>query len=116
MQAYPPEIERAMKKYYATLSEKDQRRYAAVEAMKLGLGGQSYIAKLLGCSEKTVRRGLDELEQLPEEPAFEPAIRQAGGGRKPYTQQHGDIDEQFLDVLKGHTAGDPMDEQVIWTI
>ena len=26
-----------------------------------------------------------------------------------------DIDEQFLDVLKGHTAGDPMDEKVVWT-
>jgi hypothetical protein len=115
MQTYPPEIERAMKKYYATLSEKDQRRYAAVEALKLGLGGQSYMAKVLGCSEKTVHRGLDELAQLPEEPEYEPAVRQAGGGRKRYTQQHGDIDEQFLEVLQGHTAGDPMDEQVIWT-
>jgi len=115
MQAYPPEIERAMKKYYATLSEKDQRRYAAVEALKLGLGGQSYVARVLGCSEKTVHRGLDELAQLPEAPAYEPAVRQAGGGRKPYMEQHGDIDAQFLEVLKGHTAGDPMDEQVIWT-
>jgi len=115
MQAYPPEIERVMKKYYATLSEKDQRRYAAVEAMKLGLGGQSYIAKVLGCSEKTVSRGVGELEQLPEEPEYEPAVRQAGGGRKCYTEQHVDIDEQFLDVLKGHTAGDPMDETVVWT-
>ena len=35
MQAYRPEIERVLKKYYATLSEKDQRRYAAVEALKL---------------------------------------------------------------------------------
>lgn len=43
MEPYQPEIERAMKKYYATLSEKDQRRYAAVEALKLGLGGKSYI-------------------------------------------------------------------------
>ena len=41
MQPYPLEIEQAMKKYYATLSEKDRRRYAAVEALKLGHGGQS---------------------------------------------------------------------------
>ena len=33
MAAYRPEIEQAMKKYYATLAEKDRRRYAAVEAM-----------------------------------------------------------------------------------
>ncbi len=115
MQTYLPEIERAMKKYYATLSEKDRRRYAAVEALKLGHGGQSYIAKVLGCSEKVVSRGLKELAQLPEEPEFELAIRKAGGGRKGYMIQHVDIDAQFLDVLKDHTAGDPMDEKVIWT-
>lgn len=115
MQAYRPDIEHVMKKYYATLSEKDQRRYAAIEALKLGLGGQSYIAKVLGCSEKTISRGLDELEHLPEEPEYEAAIRKPGGGRKRYDEHRLDIDEQFLDVLKGHTAGDPMDEKVIWT-
>lgn len=115
MQTYLPEIERVMKKYYVTLSEKDQRRYAAVEALKLGFGGQSYIAKVLGCSEKTVSHGLVELEQLPEEPEYEPAIRRAGGGRKGYATHHTNIDAQFLDVLKGHTAGDPMDAKVIWT-
>ena len=93
MPTYPPEIERAMKKYYATLSEKDRRRYVAVEALKLGFGGQSYIAKVLGCSEKTVSRGLDELAQLPEDPEYEPAIRQAGGGRKRYDERHENIDE-----------------------
>lgn len=66
--SYRPEIEQAMKKYYATLAEKDRRRYAAVEAMKLGTEGVQYIALLLGCSEKTVRRGIAELESLPEEP------------------------------------------------
>ena len=68
MQPYSPEIEQAMKKYYATLSEKDRRRYAAIEALKLGHGGQGYIAGLLGCSEKTVSRGLVELEEMPERP------------------------------------------------
>jgi transposase len=115
IQPYQPEIERAMKKYYATLSEKDQRRYAAVEAMKLGLGGKSYIARILGCSEKTVRHGLEELGQLPDEPEYIAAIRKSGGGRKRYDEQHPKIDEQFLSVLKEHTAGDPMDEKVVWT-
>jgi hypothetical protein len=41
MQPYPHEIEQAMKKYYATLSEKDRRRYAAVEALKLRHGAHS---------------------------------------------------------------------------
>lgn len=115
MQPYRPEIERAMKKYYATLSEKDQRRYAAVEALKLGSGGQIYIAGILGCSERTVHNGLVELAELPDEPEYDAAIRKSGGGRKRYDQHHLDIDAQFLNVLKEHTAGDPMDEKIVWT-
>lgn len=115
MEAYRPEIERAMKKCYAILSEKDQRLYAAVEALKLGVGGQSYIARILGCSEKKVHRGLAELAKLPKASKYDPAIRKSGGGRKRYEEQHPNIDIQFLDVLKSHTAGDPMDEKVIWT-
>jgi len=115
VQPYRIEVERAMKKYYATLSEKDQRRYAAVEAMKLGLGGKSYIARILGCSEKTVHNGLVELGHLPDEPEYDAAIRKPGGGRKRYDEHYPNIDEQFLSVLKEHTAGDPMDEKVVWT-
>ena len=104
MQPYSPEIEQAMKKYYATLSEKDRRRYAAIEALKLGHGGQSYIAELLGCSEKTVSRGLVELEGMPEQPEHEAAQRKAGGGRHRYNEKHPDIDAHFLDVLKEHPS------------
>jgi transposase len=86
-----------------------------VEALKLDLGGQSYIARILGCSEKSIYRGLKELAELPDEPKYDPAIRKPGGGRKGYSEQHPQIDAQFLDVLKNHTAGDPMDEKVIWT-
>lgn len=115
MQPYRPEIEQAMKKYFATLSEKDRRRYAAIEALKLGHGGQSYIAELLGCSEKTVNRGLVDLEELPEQPKYEPPLRKLGGGRNRYDESYPDIGAQFLAVLKEHTAGDPMNDRVIWT-
>jgi hypothetical protein len=46
MATYSPEVEQTMQKYYATLSEKDQRRYAAIEALKLPPAEHSYIAKL----------------------------------------------------------------------
>lgn len=114
-QFYDQATEQVMRKYYVTLSEKDRRRYAAVEAMKLGVGGQGYIAKVLGCDEKTIHAGRIELEQLPNEPEYDPAIRKAGGGRKGYEEHHPNIDEQFLEVLKEYTAGDPMDEKVVWT-
>ena len=66
---------------YQTLSEKDQRRYAAVEAKRLGHGGITYVAELLGCSTKTISRGIDELDQLPDDPAAG-RIRRPGAGRK----------------------------------
>ena len=45
----------------------DTRRYAAVEAVKLGHGGIEYVSRLLGCDPKTIRRGITELEseELP---------------------------------------------------
>ncbi len=46
MQTYPGEIEVQMQRYYESLSEKDRRRYAAIEAVKLGYGGQAYIRRL----------------------------------------------------------------------
>jgi hypothetical protein len=58
-----------MKKLYQTLSEKDKRRYAAGEALKLGSGGQSYIAQLLRCSRHTIAEGVKALEELPDNSA-----------------------------------------------
>lgn len=115
MLPYLAEIEQVMKKYYATLAEKERRRYAAVEAIKLGPEGIAYIAQLLGCSEKTVRRGIVEMENMAEEPPDEPGQRRPGGGRKGYEEKHPDIDTHFLAVVKDHTAGDPMNDQVVWT-
>jgi len=68
MQRYSTDIERAMRRFFDSLSEKDRRRYAGVEAAKLGHGGIEYLAELLGCDPKTIHRGREELEQ-PEDPA-----------------------------------------------
>ncbi|NJR51357.1 MAG: hypothetical protein HC780_19050, partial [Leptolyngbyaceae cyanobacterium CSU_1_3] len=54
MQPYPTEIEAQMQRYYQSLSEKDRRRYAAIEAVKLGYGGQAYIRRLFGCHPETL--------------------------------------------------------------
>ena len=115
MRPYPAEVEQVMKRYFATLAEKEQRLYAAIEALKLGRGGQRYIAKLLGCSERTVSRGLEDFAGLPEQPKPELLQRKSGGGRNRYDETHPNIDVQFEDVLKDHTAGDPMNDQIVWT-
>ena len=65
---YPPIVEQSMKTLYGSLREKDQRRYAAVEATKLEHGGIEYISALLGCDPKTIGQGLADLESLPDVP------------------------------------------------
>ena len=62
MICYSLAVEGHMKHFYESLSEKDRRRYAAVEAVKLGHGGVEYIAGLFGCDPKTIRQGQAELE------------------------------------------------------
>jgi hypothetical protein len=51
-----------MKRLFDSLKEADRRRYAAIEAAKLGHGGIEYVSTVLGCDPKTIRQGLDELE------------------------------------------------------
>jgi hypothetical protein len=62
MDGYASEVERIMRRLFGSLREDDRRRYAAVEAAKLGHGGTEYIAAVLGCDPKTIRLGLTELE------------------------------------------------------
>jgi len=112
MQPYPPEIEEQMRAWYETLTEKEQRRYAAIEAVKLGHGGQRYVARVLGCSRNTVRAGMNELGDLSEPGT---RIRRPGGGRKGYAEQYPDLETHFAAVLADYTAGDPMEEQIRWT-
>ncbi len=45
-EVYQPDVERKMRNVYNSLSEKDRRRYAAAEAVKLGYGGVAYFASL----------------------------------------------------------------------
>jgi len=115
MEKYTAAIEREMKKFYTTLSEKDKRRYAALEALKLGYGGLEYISTLLGCSQRTIHTGIKELKDLPDDLAYDPRTRRPGGGRKSYEEVFEHIDEKFLDVLKHYTAGDPTNEHIVWT-
>jgi hypothetical protein len=112
METYPFEIEEGMRRFYHSLNEKDRRRFAGWEALRVGPGGRSYIARVLGCSRNTVSKGAREVSGLPTH-EVEQRIRAKGGGRKQYSVTWGAVlDEKFLAVLRDHTAGDPMDETV----
>ena len=69
MPAYEARVERQMVNFYGSLSEKDRRRYAAVEAAKLGEGGQAYMARLFGCDPDTIAVGAQDVEDLPSDAA-----------------------------------------------
>lgn len=58
---YGHAVEEKMIIFFDSLSEKDRRRYAAIEVQKLPYGGQKYISQLLGCDEKTIQKGLLDL-------------------------------------------------------
>jgi hypothetical protein len=80
MDGYAADVERKMQRFFGWLSEKDRRRYAAVEAAKLGHGGIEYIAQVLVCDPKTIRQGLRDLEEA--EDAAAGRIRQKGGAAR----------------------------------
>ncbi len=62
---YEPAVEAQVRAFYETLSEKDRRRFVAVEAQRLGFGGVTYVAGVFECSERTIERGMLELAELP---------------------------------------------------
>ena len=73
--------EKRLREFAQTLSEKDRRRFAAIEAIQRGYGGITYIAEVIGCSAKTIERGIAELDQLADDPAAG-RVRRPGAGRK----------------------------------
>jgi Rhodopirellula transposase DDE domain len=113
MNPYPLKVEQQMQRFYQSLSEKDRRRYAAIEALKLEWGGITYISQLFGCDYYTIRLGIEELDD--ESAMSMRKVRRSGGGRKSAFETIERLDATFLKVIAQHTAGSPMDEQIKWT-
>jgi len=111
--SYPESVEIQMQRYYPSLSEKDRRRYAGIEALKLGHGGIRDMTQLLGCDYKTIKLGMNELANASVLSAS--GIRRAGGGRKSALATIEGLDEAFLRVVSSHTAGSQMDGRIKWT-
>ena len=110
---YSADIEKIMKKFYDTLSEKDKRRFAGIETMKLGHGGQKYICEILECHPQTVKVGIEDL--LCGLEYNTDMVRKSGGGPKKIIEKTEKIDEVFFEIIKDNTAGSPMNEEIKWT-
>ena len=81
-------VEKNMQDFYGTLSEKERRRFAAVQSRQLGYGGVKYIAEILACSRRTIERGLAELDDLSNDPAAGRVRRPGAGRKKSYCPTH----------------------------
>ena len=112
MIGYSDVVERQMVKLYDSLREKDRRRYAAVEAVKLGHGGVEYIAALFECDPHTIRHGEQDIEQLPTDER--PVASEKKGGRKKasvarrFAPGRGTVD-------RASPAGSPVHAGLRWT-
>lgn len=113
LRPYTPEIEEIMLLFYQSLSEKERRRYAAIEALKIGYGGISYAERLFGANSRTIKRGIEDLKSP--ELMNQRRIRAKGGGRKRKLETVEGLELAFLRVIDRHIAGSPMDEEIRWT-
>jgi hypothetical protein len=115
--------EEAMRLYGRSLPEDHRRRYAAIEALKIGYGGVAYVARVLGMSRRTIHTGIRELEQMgnddpehPQRPSGDAKrVRRPGGGRPPITERKPLLKSALQEVLEVHSAGSPTDDRVRWT-
>jgi hypothetical protein len=71
--------------FLSTLNEQQRRLYAGLESLKLGYGGDSYIANLFGMDPHTVARGRRDLEKGNWNTN---RLRAKGGGRSLVEKKH----------------------------
>jgi len=100
------------------LDEVSMRLCAATDAMILGRGGPSLVAKASGLSRTTIYAGLSDLDQTTVPPVVPPKtagrIRQPGGGRKRLTETNPDLLRDLDKLVDPITRGDP-ESPLRWT-
>ena len=94
------------------LDERARRRWAAVEALSLGRGGITAVAKATGISDRTIRNGIRELREGDTPPASRQ--RRVGGGRKAASQKEPELLEAWEGLVEPTTRGDPQ-SPLKWT-
>ena len=69
----------AMAFFMSLLDERQRRLFAALEALRLGRGGDQAVARATGMDPHTIAKGRQELQERDRELA---RVRRPGGGRK----------------------------------
>lgn len=111
---YSVEVRTYMLLHFKSLDEKGRRQYAAIEAVKLGHGGITYVCALFGLHRDTVSLGIEELKHNNLPPSDR--VRRKGGGRKvKAVDKDEDMLTKFTQVVDTYRAGCPMNEKVRYT-
>lgn len=115
-------IERIRRKYAPlrrVLDERSRRLWAATEAMELGWGGMTVLAKATGLSPTTIRSGIAEVRLQSKSRtkviSVAPRIRCVGGGRKPVTDHDPELLAALEALVEPMARGEP-DSPLRWTI
>ena len=111
-------IARIRRKYRSVKPELDERRrrqWAAAEAIDLGWGGVTAVARATGMSRTTIAVGTDELALPAKQRAAEASrVRYPGGGRRPLTETDPGLLESLEALIEPTTRGDP-ESPLRWT-
>lgn len=105
-------VERRFASLAPHLNERQRRLLVGAEALVLGRGGPSVVARATGVSRQTVHAGLKELAQ----PASgEYRVRRSGGGRKRLTEVDAGLAPALDKLVDPDTRGDPT-SPLRWTL
>jgi hypothetical protein len=94
------------------LDERRRRLWAASEALAIGRGGASTVARATGVSRRVIGEGIKELTDGP--PAGTVRIRRPGGGRKRTTDTDPTLRRDLERLVEPVTRGDP-ESPLRWT-
>ena len=103
---YEPQVEERMRAFCETLSEKDRRRFAALEAARLGHGGGRVRGRSLGVFDADHRAGSRRTRPVAQR-SRRRAGAASGGWSKKKIQSEPQLEENLKSVLNVRTAGDP---------
>jgi hypothetical protein len=99
------------------MNEQLRRRWAGCEALAIGRGGISAVARATGLSRNTISRGIQEVEQtMPQLAACVKGglVRKPGGGRPSVSEDDATLAPDLRRLLESTTRGDPSCP-LLWT-
>jgi hypothetical protein len=99
------ELKRKFQSAWPHLDERTRRIVAATEAVSLGYGGISLVARASGLSRKAIGKGIEEI-QGDGEPLVG-RIRKPGAGRKSIVETDPHLVETLEGLIDAQTRGDP---------